>query len=289
MASKPKAKPKAKAKAGAKTQKPIIPSGAWGAKYSEELGNHLCDLLSDGKTLNAICKGDPSLPAPRTIRRWAADPEHPFSPQYTRAREIGYHAMADDYIDIGDTVTEDPGAVAKARLRTESRKWLLSKALPKIYGDRLEHVGKARSRTFIPGKLEDNPFLARTNYAATLAALPEEIRAAYKDGRFDRSVHDNPKQVIKTEWIVEAQKRWRDQPNAPREVPMAVMGLDVAQGGADSTVLAMRYDWWYAPIIARSGSDTPTPSSVAALVVEHRRDSALVVVEHGRRLWGRRP
>jgi hypothetical protein len=138
MASKPKAKPKAKAKAGAKAQKPIIiPSGAWGAKYSEELGNHLCDLLSDGKTLNAICKGDPSLPAPRTIRRWAADPEHPFSPQYARAREIGYHAMADEYIDIGDTVSEDPGAVAKARLRAESRKWMLSKALPKLYGDRM--------------------------------------------------------------------------------------------------------------------------------------------------------
>jgi hypothetical protein len=52
--------------------------------------------------------------------------------------------MADHYLDIGDTVSEDPGAVAKARLRVESRKWLLSKALPKIYGDKIaaEITGK---------------------------------------------------------------------------------------------------------------------------------------------------
>jgi hypothetical protein len=31
--------------------------------------------------------------------------------------------------------------VNKARLQSDNRKWLLSKALPKIYGDRLRHVG----------------------------------------------------------------------------------------------------------------------------------------------------
>ena len=31
----------------------------------------------------------------------------------------------------------------------------------------------ARSRTVIRGRLEDNPYLSRTNYAATLAALPK--------------------------------------------------------------------------------------------------------------------
>ena len=59
---------------------------------------------------------------------------------------------------------------------------------------------RARSRTFIPGTLADNPYLSRTNYGATLAALPEELRAAYKEGRFDKSLRDHPKQVIKWEW-----------------------------------------------------------------------------------------
>ena len=47
-------------------------------------------------------------------------------------------------MDIGDDVPEDNAAVAKARLRSDSRKWLLSKALPKVYGDRIaaEITGK---------------------------------------------------------------------------------------------------------------------------------------------------
>ena len=105
----------------------------------------------------------------------------------------------------------------------------------------------ARSRTFIPGKLEDNPFLSRTNYEATLAALPEEMRAAYKDGKFDESLADHPKQVIKTEWIIAAQERWKASPKTPQGVPMTAMGLDVAQGGPDATTLAWRYDAWYRP------------------------------------------
>ena len=42
--------------------------------------------------------------------------------------------MADDILDIADE-TGDPH---RSRLRADTRKWLLSKALPKIYGDRLE-------------------------------------------------------------------------------------------------------------------------------------------------------
>ena len=47
-------------------------------------------------------------------------------------------------MDLGDDVPEDNAAVAKARLRSDSRKWLLSKALPKVYGDRIaaEITGK---------------------------------------------------------------------------------------------------------------------------------------------------
>ena len=106
--------------------------------YEQEVADRICELLADGKTLNSICKTNPDFPKPRTIRRWAMDPEHPFSPQYARAREVGYQSMSDEFIDIGDRVREDAAAVAKARLRADSRKWLLSKALPKIYGDKLE-------------------------------------------------------------------------------------------------------------------------------------------------------
>ncbi len=105
--------------------------------YTEELGPRICELLAEGNTLSSICKEHPELPSERTIRRWALDAEHPFSPQYARAREVGYHKMADDGLDIADASETDAGQVARDRLRVEYRKWLLSKALPKVYGDKL--------------------------------------------------------------------------------------------------------------------------------------------------------
>lgn len=141
-----------------------------------------------------------------------------------------------------------------------------------------EHV-RAKSRTFIPARLEDNPDLARTNYAAVLAALPEELRAAYKDGRFDASMKDDEWQVIPTAWIMDAQKRWSPKP--PQGAPMVAIGVDVAAGGSDETVLAMRHDWWFAPLVSMPGSETPNPGDAAALVVKHRRDQAAVVIDCG--------
>lgn len=138
---------------------------------------------------------------------------------------------------------------------------------------------RARSRTFIPAKLEDNPDLANTNYSAVLAALPDSLRAAYKDGRFDASLQDDPQQVIPTAWILAAQKRWT--PTPPKGVPMTAIGADVAQGGPDKTTLAPRYDAWYAPLVSVPGEQTPQPSHVAGLVVTHRRDNAAVIVDCG--------
>lgn len=117
--------------------------------YTDELGRRICDALADGRTLNHICRSHEDFPEPRTVRRWAADPEHPFSPLYARAREVGYLYMADDLIDVADdgrndTYKTDEGTelvnhdvIARAKLRVDTRKWIISKALPKIYGDKV--------------------------------------------------------------------------------------------------------------------------------------------------------
>lgn len=137
----------------------------------------------------------------------------------------------------------------------------------------------ARSRTFIRAKLEDNPYLADTDYKATLDALPPELRSAYRDGRFDLALEDDPWQVIKTDWIMQAQARWTPRP--PDGVPMCSIGVDIAQGGKDSTTLAPRHDSWFAPLIEVEGKKTPMPRDVVALIVRERRDSALPVLDMG--------
>ena len=105
--------------------------------YTPEVGETICGLLAEGKSLTSICKRDDIPVSDRTVRTWAADPEHPFSPQYARAREVGYSVMADQMLDLADNVSEDQAAVAKVHRQIETRKWLLSKALPKVYGDKL--------------------------------------------------------------------------------------------------------------------------------------------------------
>jgi hypothetical protein len=59
------------------------------------------------------------------------------------------------------------------------------------------------------------------------------------------------------------------------------MGVDVAQGGDDETVIACRYDDWFAPMIAVPGRETPLGKDVAGLVLSHRRDRALVIIDMG--------
>jgi len=135
----------------------------------------------------------------------------------------------------------------------------------------------ARSRTYIPARLADNPDLHRTGYAAVLAGLPEELRRAYRDGNFAAGLKDDDFQVIPTAWIEAAQRRWRS--DAGRGIAMTAIGIDVAQGGADFTVLAARHSGWYAPLVRKAGHETRDGSAVAAAVVALRRDRCVVVVD----------
>lgn len=134
-----------------------------------------------------------------------------------------------------------------------------------------------RSRTFIPAKLTDNPILAATGYAATLQALPEPLRSKMLYGDFKAGREDDAYQVIPTEWVRLAQTRWqqRSKPSSP----MSALGVDVARGGRDQTILSPRYDNWFGEQVTEPGRNTPDGPAVAALVMLHRKDAAIVKVD----------
>lgn len=96
---------------------------------------------------------------------------------------------------------------------------------------------KPRSRTFIPARLEDNPDLMATGYASVLEAMPEELRARLRDGRFDLEAKDEPFQLIPTEWVRQAQARWTEKP----PMGMSCLAHDVALGGGDANTFARRH------------------------------------------------
>lgn len=133
------------------------------------------------------------------------------------------------------------------------------------------------SRTFIPAKVTDNRYLRGTGYVSTLQAMPEPLRSIMLYGDFAAGREDAPYQVIPTEWVRAAQERWKARPKPT--TPMTAIGVDVARGGKDSTVLSPRYDNWFGPQIVKPGKYTPDGQSVAQLVLQNRKDRASVNVD----------
>ena len=123
------------------------------------------------------------------------------------------------------------------------------------------------SRTFVPARVQDNPFFADGVYERTLQALPEPLRTQMLFGDFTAGHDANPWQCIPTEWIRAAQKRWTETGRDSHPKPTCV-GVDVARSGRDKTILALRYGNWYAQLQKFRGSDTPDGDSVAGLVLQ---------------------
>ena len=94
---------------------------------------------------------------------------------FARAREIGYQTMADELLEISDdgrndwmerNGEDDRGWVAngehmgRSRLRVDTRKWLLSKALPKLYGEKVTTTHEAGDTLgALLGSISDMPRL----------------------------------------------------------------------------------------------------------------------------------
>lgn len=105
--------------------------------YNPEIAETLCDLLSDGISLRAICRRD-EMPAKATVFKWLG--VHPeFVDQYTRALEARADSLTDDILDIADNEALD---VNRSRLMVDTRKWIASKLKPKKYGDKVEQTLK---------------------------------------------------------------------------------------------------------------------------------------------------
>ena len=101
-----------------------------------------------------------------------------------------------------------------------------------------------RSRTFIPARLDDNPFYSQDGrYKSVLQSLPEPLRSQLLLGDFDASRTADPFQIIPAEWVRLAQRRWmeRERPNTP----LTAVGIDPSRGGNDKTALSKRYDNWF--------------------------------------------
>jgi hypothetical protein len=132
------------------------------------------------------------------------------------------------------------------------------------------------SRTFIPSSVDDNAFLLTTGYKRQLQSLPEPLRSQMLHGDFSAGLDDNAWQVIPSAAVRAATERW----SRPEQLAkMTAMGVDVARGGRDNTILSPRHGDWYDELKKFPGASTPTGQSVVALIVQYQRDRASVAID----------
>lgn len=120
--------------------------------YTQEVADRICAELSLGSSIRTVCKPD-DMPAVKTIFNWfRTQPE--FLQQYTRAKQESADAMAEDILDIADDGSNDwmiahrkdeseawqlnGEHIQRSRLRIDTRKFLMAKMKPKVYGEKLD-------------------------------------------------------------------------------------------------------------------------------------------------------
>lgn len=125
-----------------------------------------------------------------------------------------------------------------------------------------------QSRTFFPARVEDNSYFTGTGYKSKLQALPEPFRSQFLKGDFAAAQPEDPWQVIPTAWVKAAQARWKETTatTAAALPPMTAIGVDVAMGGNDKTVIACRYGTWFADLIKIPGSETKDSNEAVAAI-----------------------
>lgn len=142
-----------------------------------------------------------------------------------------------------------------------------------------------KSRTFIQSRVTDNHYYMKSGYASQLQALPEVLRKQMMDGDFDAGLEDDANQLIPTEWIEAAMKRWR--PRIEKGV-MDSMGVDVSRGSMggttglsskDRTVISCRHGTWFDDLVSLKGVNVMDGPAVASHVIARRRDNAVVHID----------
>jgi hypothetical protein len=122
--------------------------------YSDAIAVKICNAIAEGRTLRQVCDSDHSMPHRSTVFRWLAA-NRSFELQYRCARRWHLETRADEIIEIADNAEDDlelvynqkidasevklrKSTIPRATLAISARQWLLSKEMPRRYGDKPE-------------------------------------------------------------------------------------------------------------------------------------------------------
>ena len=149
-----KGSPATKNHAEAHKKKIGAPKGS-GSKYTDDIADRICDLVSNGVNLRRVCRME-GMPAWRTVYDWVvARPD--FAARLARARDMGYDALAEEALEISNTpvmgqkqvmgdkatYTTVEDMLGHRKLQIETRLKLLACWDPRRYGNKVQLGGDA--------------------------------------------------------------------------------------------------------------------------------------------------
>lgn len=133
---------------------PYLKHGPSPMQFDQAIADHLCErIVTSTDSLRTICE-DEGMPSVSLILKWLS--LYPsFEAQYAKSKEQQIEALVSETLDIADDGRNDymerlnfdgsqPGwhlngeALARSRLRIDTRKWLAGKLKPKKYGEKIE-------------------------------------------------------------------------------------------------------------------------------------------------------
>lgn len=141
--------------------------------YCQEIAQAICLRLAEGESLRSVCR-DEAMPPKGTVLRWIG--VHPeFRDQYAQAKFDGAEALAEEMFEIADDGSNDwmeltdkddnpygykanGEHIQRSKLRIDTRKWYLSKIMPKKYGDKVQSESTVTHRF---GEVPENELKAR--------------------------------------------------------------------------------------------------------------------------------
>ena len=110
--------------------------------YSEEIIDLIFERISCGESVNTICSSS-DMPTRSSFFRWLKD-DQSLLIRYNAALENRAYLFAEEIIHIVD---EEPSRTANGSMdsafvtwqksRVDARKWIVSRMLPKVYGDKV--------------------------------------------------------------------------------------------------------------------------------------------------------
>ena len=133
-----------------------MPGAGAPSKFNPALFERICGFVREWPSLRAACKME-GMPGESTVRSWLAAQPPEIYAQFMQAKEQGYLAMGEELLEIADDGSNDwmeierqngridtvldREHVARSQLRVDTRKWILSQMLPKVYGKTVKVTG----------------------------------------------------------------------------------------------------------------------------------------------------